>query len=181
MCIEALNFDATGKAILSSQEINNDQQEEQTQHRRRLYENISLRFTFLKNSVTPTRLYQRKKLTGREGNSGGGGGGVQSIDWDNVKQLFIQELELIPEGPLQQPWAIFTPEGQRIIGQNDVLSKDDDDDDDDDQVVVGSNAHILQTLAASGMVLVFQGGNWRWPGVREGSNVTHTNLNGLTC
>jgi hypothetical protein len=65
--------------------------------------------------------------------------------------------------------------------RNGEVEKAEYDDDDDDLVVVGSNEHILQTLAASGMVLVFQGGNWRWPGVREGSNVTHTNLNGLTC
>ena len=69
-------------------------------------------------------------------------------------------------GPRQQPWAIFTPLGERIVGENDVVSKGGNNS--DDVASLSSNTHILQTLASSGMVLVFQGGNWRWPGVREG-------------
>ena len=98
-------------------------------------------------------MYQRKKIIGR-----GSSSGVESLDWGEVKQLLVHELRLMPEGPRQQPWAIFTPLGERIVGENDVVTKGGS----------GSSTHVLQSLASSGMVLVFQGGNWRWPGVREG-------------
>jgi prolyl 4-hydroxylase len=141
VCIEALNLNANGEAI-----IHNDVGESNT-----------LRFAFLNNSVKP-KMYQRKKITGS--------GGLASIDWNEVKQLLVRELKLMPEGPRQQPWAIFTPLGERIVGENDVVSKGGNNS--DDVASLSSNTHILQTLASSGMVLVFQGGNWRWPGVREG-------------
>lgn len=110
----------------------------------------SLRFAFFQNAIKP-KLYQRKKITARGTKSKNG---VGSIDWNEVKQLMVNELRLLPEGPQQQPWAVFNPLGERIVGENDV--------------VLSRNEQILQALASSGMVLVFQGGNWRWPGVREG-------------
>ena len=157
VCIEAVKFDADGKTA-PSLNYNDDQQ-------RRLLENNSLRFTFLKESIKTPKLYQRKYVNGRDG---GGGSGVGSVDWNDVKQLLIRELQLAPEGPRQQPWAVFTPLGQRIVGEKDVVSKTSSSVDDGNNNMIGSNEHILQMLASSGMVLVFQGGNWGWPGVREG-------------
>jgi prolyl 4-hydroxylase len=157
VCIEALKFHSNdGEAIIH----NNDDDDQQQQRRRLLGESNSLRFTFLTNSVKP-KLYQRKKITASRS-------GVESIDWNEVKQLLVQELRLMPEGPWQQPWAIFTPLGERIVGENDVVSRGGGPNNSDDITSSSSNAHILQFLASSGMVLVFQGGNWRWPGVREG-------------
>eukprot|EP00986_Skeletonema_menzelii_P015361 scaffold11569_cov157-Skeletonema_menzelii.AAC.14 len=112
----------------------------------------TLRFAFFQNAIRP-KLYQRKKITARGTKHDNG---VGSIDWNEVKHLMVNELRLMPEGPRQQPWAVFTPLGERIVGENDVVSTGE------------SNAQILQALVSSGMVLVFQGGNWRWPGVREG-------------
>lgn len=135
--------------------LNNDDEEDSP----------ALRFALFQNAIRP-KLYQRKKLKA----SGTTKDGVGSIDWNEVKQLMVKELKLTPEGSRQQPWAVFTPLGERIVGENDVVS--------DKQSsswkkqrstdAMKSNAQIVQELASSGMVLVFQGGNWRWPGVREG-------------
>ena len=152
VCIEALlGFGSDGKAIVPPSNYG------QQQHQ--LLENSNtLRFSFLNESVKP-KLYQRKNVVGP------GTGGVGSIHWNQIKHLLIHELRLAPEGPRQQPWAIFTPLGERIIGLNDQVSMKESE---DENSKIKSNAQILEMLASSGMVLVFQGGQWRWPGVREG-------------
>jgi len=138
--------------------------------------NPALRFAFFQNAIKP-KLYQRKKLTASEAtNNSGGSDDVGSIDWNQVKQLMVKELKLTPEGPRQQPWAVFTPLGERIVGENDdvIISNEQQSssfswkNDRRSKNTIKSNAQIVQELASSGMVLVFQGGNWRWPGVREG-------------
>eukprot|EP00984_Skeletonema_dohrnii_P010050 scaffold3891_cov124-Skeletonema_dohrnii-CCMP3373.AAC.4 len=127
----------------------------------------TLRFALFQNAIRP-KLYQRKKIIARGGTQNGGVG--STLDWHQVKQLLVNELGLLPEGPRQQPWAVFTPLGQRIVGENDIVTRGESsrDSDDEHNSVMKSNTQILQELASSGMVLVFQGGNWRWPGVREG-------------
>eukprot|EP00573_Skeletonema_grethae_P002023 CAMPEP_0201690598 /NCGR_PEP_ID=MMETSP0578-20130828/4014_1 /ASSEMBLY_ACC=CAM_ASM_000663 /TAXON_ID=267565 /ORGANISM="Skeletonema grethea, Strain CCMP 1804" /LENGTH=520 /DNA_ID=CAMNT_0048175639 /DNA_START=96 /DNA_END=1658 /DNA_ORIENTATION=- len=132
--------------------------------------NPTLRFAFFQNAIRP-KLYQRKKLTAGGTTKHSGGVGVGSIDWNEVKQLMVNELKLTPEGPRQQPWAVFTPLGERIVGENDVVSNEQSSiwkNKQKSKKSIKSNAQIVQELASSGMVLVFQGGNWRWPGVREG-------------
>mmetsp|Transcript_36951 Transcript_36951/g.66463 ORF Transcript_36951/g.66463 Transcript_36951/m.66463 type:complete len:517 (-) Transcript_36951:119-1669(-) len=121
-----------------------------------LHEVDSLRVTFYKGShASPLR--RRVKV---RGNTNIDSGGVESIAWLDLKTQLIAELGLAPEGPTQQPWAVFTALGERIVGENDIISKEADE--------IGSNKHIMHSIAASGMVVVAQGGNWMWPGVREG-------------
>jgi prolyl 4-hydroxylase len=112
----------------------------------------SIRLTFYKESHSPPMKNQVKvggKLTD----------GSYSIDWQEMRMQLYAQLGLVPEGKLQQPWAIFTPNGDRIIGDNDEVTSGDG---------IGSNKHIMNSIIASGMIIVIQGGNWVWPGVREG-------------
>lgn len=81
------------------------------------------------------------------------------VAWNKMKSLLYMELGLLHEGSQQQPWAIFTPSGERMIGELDEVTNGDG---------VGSSKHIMSSIVASGMVVVSQGGNWLWPGVREG-------------
>ena len=88
-------------------------------------------------------------------------GGLQAMKWTEMKKHLAVELDLKPEGRLQQPWVAFTPLGGRIVSERDEVVKDDSN-------VVGSNKHILASIAASGMIVLTNGGNWVWPPVREG-------------
>jgi hypothetical protein len=69
--------------------------------------------------------------------------------WSSVKSRLESRLGLRPMDELHQPWAIYSPTGQRLVAE--------DDDNFDNSV-------FLQL----GMVLVFQGGQWIYPGVRKG-------------
>lgn len=119
------------------------------QHQRMLDETDSLRLTFYKGSHSGP-LRRRIKVRGN----------TNSIPWNEVKMHLIVELGLRPEGPTQQPWAVFTALGDRIVGENDDILKGGDG--------IGSNSHIMNSIAASGMIVIAQGGNWVWPGVKEG-------------
>ena len=117
----------------------------------------SLRFTLYKGSHAAP-LKRRVKVKG--GANKGGSGGIESISWFDVKAKLYAELGLAPEGPTQQPWAVFTGLGERIVGENDDIVRGADK--------IGSNNYIMSSMAASGMLVIAQGGNWVWPGVREG-------------
>ena len=94
------------------------------------------------------------------GKEDGDGGKRLPVEWSKMKELLYEELGLVREGKLQQPWAVFTPSGERLIGERDEVTTDDDG--------VGSSKHIMNSIVASGMIVAVQGGNWLWPGVREG-------------
>ncbi len=122
----------------------------------------SIRLTFYKESHSPPIMNNQVKVGGKLTNGsyhGGSNGGGSSIDWQEMRMQLYAQLGLEPEGKLQQPWAVFTPIGERIIGDNDEVTSGDG---------IGSNKHIMNSIIASGMIIVTQGGNWIWPGVREG-------------
>jgi len=146
VCVEPINESADGTvhAFPETDDIS-----------RKLSRSNSLRLTFYKDAHAAP-LKRRVKVSGDTF----GPGGVESIEWLHLKMQLIMELGLAPEGPTQQPWAAFTASGERIVGENDDVSKDGDG--------IGSNERTLRTIAASGMMVVVQGGNWVWPGVREG-------------
>jgi prolyl 4-hydroxylase len=123
----------------------------------------SLRLTFYKGSYSPPIILQEKVGGRRTTNvlDGGDAGkkGADSIDWQEMRVQLYAQLGLLPEGKLQQPWAVFTPTGERIVGDSDEVTSGDG---------IGSNQYIMSNIIASGMIIVTQGGNWVWPGVREG-------------
>jgi prolyl 4-hydroxylase len=75
-----------------------------------------------------------------------------------------------------QPWAFFSTTGQRIAGELDgstitttttTTTKNNnhnDNDDDDDTPWM----YTWDVLKKHGMILLYEGGNWMWPGVRIG-------------
>jgi prolyl 4-hydroxylase len=69
-------------------------------------------------------------------------------NWKDLRSRLVQHLSLQSSDELHQPWATFTPVGDRS------LSEVDSDD---------ASIDMLQ-----GLFLVFQGGQWIWPGVRKG-------------
>lgn len=123
----------------------------------------SLRLTFYKGSHSPPLNGQikvgGKRINNSDGSGNGDDRGVQSIDWQEMRMQLYAQLRLVPEGKLQQPWAVFTPLGERIVGDNDEVANGDG---------IGSNQHIMSIIIASEMIVISQGGNWVWPGVREG-------------
>jgi len=144
VCIEAMVLNAEGHEQplpLHASNTINDQQ-------KRLDQISSLQLSFYKGShAAPLR--RRIKVKG----------GIDSISWESVKLHMMVELRLLPEGPTQQPWGVFTTLGEYIAGEKFVAGGSDG---------IGSNKHVVSSIAASGMVVVTQGGNWMWPGVREG-------------
>ena len=83
-----------------------------------------------------------------------------SIKWKHVKFALGFKLKLemnrtvVPDG--FQSWAIYTPLGQRVA--------DADTDDDDEE----TGALVLQVLLKYQTLLIFEGGQFIWPGVRLG-------------
>lgn len=70
------------------------------------------------------------------------------LSWNALRSQLVEHLQLSPFDDVHQPWAAYTPYG--------VKARTEVDDDD-------SNIESLK-----GMFLVFQGGQWVWPGVRKG-------------
>jgi len=177
VCIEPIYLGTDG--VVTEQQQQHLVEEDTIDIGRRLRETNSLRLTFYKGShAAPLR--RRVQVSGvkntnnnsnnnnnNNNNPAGVGAGVdnavgvqQTVSWLDIKTQLIAELQLDPEGPTQQPWAVFTALGERIVGESDSISRDAEEE--------GSNEYIVGNLAASGMVIVAQGGNWMWPGVREG-------------
>lgn len=118
------------------------------------YEGVLL--TVYKHSHA-TPIQKTLLVTGKDDDDGGK---RMPVEWSKMKEVLYDELGLVREGKLQQPWAVFTPSGERLIGERDEVTTDTDG--------VGSSKHIMNTIVASGMIVAVQGGNWLWPGVREG-------------
>lgn len=126
------------------------------EQRRILSQLDSVQLTLFKNShATPIK--HTVVLRG-EDNSEGVGARIP-VGWSKVKNSLYAELGLRSEGTQQQPWAVFTSTGVRIIGEREEVTDGDG---------VGSSTHIMSAIVASGMIIIEQGGNWLWPGVREG-------------
>ena len=75
----------------------------------------------------------------------------QNLTWLWLKQQLVSNLGLRPADHLHQPWAIFSPDGTERLR----------DEESDEQ-------ESIEDLAEFGMFLVFEGGQWIWPGVRKG-------------
>lgn len=73
-----------------------------------------------------------------------------------LKKSLEEHLKLPLPGPLQQPYALFTPRGERLWGALDELA----------------STEAIADLLQSEMVIVMEGGSWTWPGVRIGFNRT---------
>jgi prolyl 4-hydroxylase len=71
-------------------------------------------------------------------------------DWGSLRKVLVEQLELRPTDDLHQPWTTYTPLGERLSTEIDV----------------GTSS--IEALKQAGMFLVFQGGQWIWPGVRKG-------------
>mmetsp|Transcript_21140 Transcript_21140/g.28109 ORF Transcript_21140/g.28109 Transcript_21140/m.28109 type:complete len:433 (+) Transcript_21140:346-1644(+) len=84
----------------------------------------------------------------------------KDLKWDRLKTTLAVELELEHPGPLQQPWAVFTTKGERIVGVEDVLTTD--------LSSTKSEMFIVESLLASNTVVLTGGGQWVWPGVKVG-------------
>jgi prolyl 4-hydroxylase len=76
------------------------------------------------------------------------------VAWDALKTELMQALNVRSADDMHQPWAFFAPHGQRVL----------DETEDEDQV--GSLS--LSLASQLGMVLLYQGGQFLWPGVRVG-------------
>lgn len=68
------------------------------------------------------------------------------VTWDQLRRLLVEHLTLRPTDEFRQPWAMYNPVGEKLFTEIDDGSK----------------------LITQGMFLVFQGGQWIWPGVRKG-------------
>lgn len=77
-----------------------------------------------------------------------------TMEWKELRDLMENELGLPPPNAKDynfQPWATFSPSGHRLLdGMDDVSSSS------------------VNTLKQYGTFLVFEGGQWLWPGVRVG-------------
>jgi len=140
VCIEPITLDVDGKEQSQTQ-FNADR-------RRLIQHSNSLRLTIYKGAHS-SRLRRRITIS-RDANVDGG---VESISWKSLEKEFYPALGLIPPSTQQQPWAIFTPLGQRIVGVNDNLSDE---------------KSVMTKIVSSEMIILTNGGVWRWPGVREG-------------
>ena len=135
VCIDPIHVDANGK------EKPHAQTDVDRQHR--IEQSNSLRLTFYKGSHS-SKIRRRVTMSGDKG--------VESISWNEMKMQLSLELGLIPPGRKQQPWAIFTPLGERIVGTDEMVADD----------------NLMTKLASSEMLVITNGGVWIWPGVREG-------------
>lgn len=70
-------------------------------------------------------------------------------NWNSLKQTLVQYFRLRPADDLHQPWAMFSLNGQLLVQET------------HEQV-------NMEGLVQMGLVLIFQGGQFVWPGVRIG-------------
>jgi prolyl 4-hydroxylase len=73
--------------------------------------------------------------------------------WPTLRNTLVEHLELTPTDKLHQPWAIYSPTGERLL---DEVTPDTDTTD------------AITKLQELGMFLIYQGGQWVWPPVRKG-------------
>lgn len=89
---------------------------------------------------------------------------------DDTKMSFTKFKEVIQtrlhidrynaQTSMKQPWAIFNTNGHQLTHELDVNDSKYHSDE--------STPSIMNTLQQHGMVLLFEGGSWLWPGVRIG-------------
>lgn len=80
--------------------------------------------------------------------------GSHPVAWPTLRAHLAQHLGLTATDDLHQPWAMFTPQGERAV---DEVAKEQEE------------GLFARTLAEKvGMLLVYQGGQFLWPGVRIG-------------
>ena len=70
-------------------------------------------------------------------------------DWTTFRTTLTDYLELRPSDDLHQEWSIYTPEGELLMQEGDQHAE-------------------MQGLVQVGMVMLFQGGQFIWPGVEIG-------------
>mmetsp|Transcript_35437 Transcript_35437/g.77715 ORF Transcript_35437/g.77715 Transcript_35437/m.77715 type:complete len:498 (+) Transcript_35437:99-1592(+) len=100
-----------------------------------------------------TYKYYRNMYTTFQGSVDAGAEAKSSLS--ALKQSLVDSLSLPLPGPLQQPYALFTPRGERLVGALDELSEEDEEE-------------TIASLIKSEMVIIMEGGSWTWPGVRIG-------------
>jgi prolyl 4-hydroxylase len=76
------------------------------------------------------------------------------VAWHELQEQFETELSLPKADSMRQPWAIFSAEGERLVEE------------DATEETKGMYAAIL--ASNYGIVLVFEGGQFLWPGVDIG-------------
>jgi hypothetical protein len=78
-------------------------------------------------------------------------------EWSDIRGMLVEELDLIFYNDFtekeSEKWAVFSPNGQKIADH--LPSKN-------------NNKLYLDNVVQSQMVVIFEGGVWLWPGVREG-------------
>jgi prolyl 4-hydroxylase len=84
------------------------------------------------------------------------------VPWPDLKATLQDHLRLPVMNELKQPWALFSPTGERLAGEQDG----------DDENIKEPFTRPLHSL---GMFLLLEGGQWVWPGVRKGF-VRHVRL-----
>jgi len=74
----------------------------------------------------------------------------------SFRQRLASKLHIVEEGRgrPKQPWAIFTTQGER------AMSADEDHH--------SLSSIVLEFFMREGMLVIFEGGTWMWPGVRTG-------------
>ena len=103
-----------------------------------------LQYTFDRNMYKTLRHDSRVQV---ESNTG--------WEYGVLKKSLEERLRLPLPGPTQQPYALFTPRGERIWGALD-----------DEKALMDGRA--TADLLRSEMVIVMEQGTWTWPGVRIG-------------
>jgi hypothetical protein len=73
--------------------------------------------------------------------------------WNKLKRQLDKTLGLSNRQYPVQAWALFTKDGERIV--------------DEEQEHVNEE-QVLYMIQESGVVLLFEGGVWIWPGIKEG-------------
>jgi prolyl 4-hydroxylase len=74
-----------------------------------------------------------------------------SSNWVDVRSVLQDKLDLPTQSEMKQPWALFSPTGQRLqFGE------------------VSPVDTSTEELFSLGMFLLLEGGQWVWPGVRKG-------------
>jgi len=71
-------------------------------------------------------------------------------DWSGLKALLVSKLKLRSQDRLHQAWSTFSPTGKRLLDESDPEDSS------------------IENLSSLGLFLVFQGGQWIWPGIRKG-------------
>jgi prolyl 4-hydroxylase len=76
------------------------------------------------------------------------------VSWPELQEQFETELSLPKADSMRQPWAVFSAEGERLV---------------EEDAIEGTKGMYAAILASHyGIVLVFEGGQFLWPGTHIG-------------